>query len=147
MLLPQLLLFTTTALALALPSPTPTQPPTTLGRRSPEQTTDAVVSYFVTTQSIIVDGVTNSHVTLPGKTIELTRTTCSQTAVPDRNGHVPPGSCNAIWDYYPSFVAAVVFVVVFGALMAVHVWQAVSYKKVRVSPVAIRRRAPWLTSG
>lgn len=86
--------------------------------------------YFTTTKLVIVDGVTNDHVTIPAKTIELTLPTCIQTVEPDKNGHVPPGTCGAIWDYYPSFVAALVLAALFGLILVLHIWQAVNYQKV-----------------
>lgn len=130
------LLFTTTALALAIPSTTTPSPPSqTLIARdttllpSPTLAADGT---FLTTEHIILDGVTNSHLTLPAKTINIVRPTCIQTLTPDENGYLPPGTCNAIWNYYPSFNAAVVFAVLFALVMGVHVWQAVRYKKVRM---------------
>ncbi|EFQ29049.1 RTA1 domain-containing protein [Colletotrichum graminicola] len=69
------------------------------------------------------------HVNIPAKTIEIAIPTCIQTIKPDVNGYVPPGECGAIWNYYPSFVAAAVFAVLFALLTAVHIWQTAKHKK------------------
>ncbi|KAK2026641.1 RTA1 domain-containing protein [Colletotrichum zoysiae] len=84
---------------------------------------------FITTKHITIPGVTNSHVNIPAKTIDIAIPTCIQTIKPDSNGYVPPGECGAIWNYYPSFVAAVVFTGLFALLTAVHIWQAARHKK------------------
>ncbi|GKT43617.1 putative lipid transporter atnI [Colletotrichum spaethianum] len=121
------------------PSPTPTLPGFVNERQ------DALVSStlsasptgdFITTKHITIPGVTNGYVNIPAKTIEIAIPTCIQTIEPDANGYVPPGECGAIWNYYPSFVAALVFAVLFGLLTAVHIWQAAKHKKVRVNAFA-----------
>jgi hypothetical protein len=89
---------------------------------------------FTTTKLIVIDGETNSQFTLPAQTITLAIPTCIQTIDPDKNGYVPPGTCGAIWNYYPSFRAALVFTGLFAALVIVHIWMSVKYKKVRKSP-------------
>ncbi|KAK1857219.1 rta1 domain protein, partial [Colletotrichum chrysophilum] len=123
------------ASAAALPSgPSPTPTNTQLLQRSviTSSTVSAVpTGDFITTKFITIPGVTDSHVTVPAKTITLALPTCVQTIEPDANGYVPPGSCGALWNYYPSFAAAIAFAVVFGVLTAVHIWQAARYKKVR----------------
>ncbi|KAH8122969.1 hypothetical protein FP744_10007116 [Trichoderma asperellum] len=85
--------------------------------------------YFTTTKHITIEGVTNDHVTVAGKTIDIAVPTCIQTITPDANGYVPPGTCGAIWDYYPNFPAALVFACIFGVLTMVHVWQAIANRK------------------
>lgn len=55
--------------------------------------------------------------------------TCTQTIKPDKNGYVPPDTCDALYHYYPSFGAAVLFSVLFGMTMVAHFAQAVMYKK------------------
>ncbi|KAH6895985.1 RTA1 like protein-domain-containing protein [Thelonectria olida] len=135
----QLLSAATSTLALAIPSTTaPIPAPTStasLVKRQPTETaatattTDIPTGYFITTELVIITGQTNSHVTIPAKTIVLAHPTCVQTLEPDENGHLPPGTCNAIWDYYPSFAAALVFAALFAGLTALHVWQAAKYKK------------------
>ncbi|KAJ0287442.1 hypothetical protein CBS470a_005406 [Colletotrichum nupharicola] len=128
------------ASAAALPSgPSPTPTNTQLLQRSviTSSTVSAVpTGDFITTKFITIPGVTDSHVTVPAKTITLALPTCVQTIEPDANGYVPPGSCGALWNYYPSFAAAIAFAVVFGVLTAVHIWQAARYKKVRVNAFA-----------
>ena len=84
---------------------------------------------YISTEHITVGGVTNDHITIPAQTIDIPIQTCIQTITPDANGYVPPGTCGAIWDYYPSFVAAAIFAVLFGTLTFVHIWQAARYKK------------------
>jgi len=102
----------------ASPSPSPTAGP-------------ADVNSITTTQHITINGVTNAYVTNPGQTIDLVLPTCVQTITPDANGYVPPGTCGAIWAYYPNFNAAVVFAVLFAGLTGVHIFQAARTKKVR----------------
>ncbi|KAK6206988.1 RTA1 domain-containing protein [Colletotrichum tabaci] len=117
----------------ATPSPTPPILPRTLDRRQDTTVSSAASAVptgnFITTKHIIIPGVTNSHVNIPAKTIDLALPTCIQTIEPDANGYVPPGECGAIWNYYPSFAAAMVFAVLFGALTAIHIWQAARHKK------------------
>jgi hypothetical protein len=54
--------------------------------------------------------------------------TCT-TGIPDSNGHVPIGSCNSYYTFYPSFAGNVAFAVLFGLTTLVHLAQAVGYKK------------------
>src|ERR1700677_181516 len=51
-------------------------------------------------------------------------------AVPGKNGYVPPSACNALYAYNPSFAAAVIFSVLFGVVTVTHIVQAISYRKV-----------------
>jgi hypothetical protein len=57
------------------------------------------------------------------------RTDCV-TMTPDPSGFVPPQACNALWEYFPSMAAAVIFSIIFGVLLITHTTQAVVYKKV-----------------
>ncbi|KAE9364408.1 RTA1 domain-containing protein [Stipitochalara longipes BDJ] len=82
----------------------------------------------MTTNYITIPGVTNDHVTLAPQTISVAIPTCIQTITPDKNGYVPPGTCNALYDYYPSFAAALVFSVLFGILTIAHISQAALFK-------------------
>lgn len=66
--------------------------------------------------------------------LHLPTPTCVQTIAPDKNGHVPPGTCHALWNYYPSFVAAVVTASIFGAVALVHVGEAIYFKTVGCFP-------------
>ncbi|KAH8697919.1 RTA1 domain-containing protein [Talaromyces proteolyticus] len=68
------------------------------------------------------------HVSIPPLTLNLPSNTCFPTIAPDKNGYVPPTECNALYEYYPSFQAAVAFTVVFGALLMVHLAQAIALK-------------------
>lgn len=89
---------------------------------------------FETTSYHTIAGVANGHVTIPAKTIVISFPTCIQTITPDKNGYLLPGTCNALWDYYPSFITAVAFSVLFSALNTVHIGQAVKYNKVCIDP-------------
>ncbi|KAI1077939.1 RTA1 like protein-domain-containing protein [Whalleya microplaca] len=91
--------------------------------------TNAPASTFLTTHHITIGGITNDHVTVPGKTIDIAIPTCIQTIQPDPNGYLPPGTCHAIWNYYPSFSAALAFTILFGLLTCAHIYQAVAYRK------------------
>ncbi|KAI1104984.1 RTA1 like protein-domain-containing protein [Jackrogersella minutella] len=84
---------------------------------------------FLTTEHVTVSGVTNEHVTVAGHTIDIAIPTCIQTITPDANGYLPPGTCHALWDYYPSFSAALAFTVIFGLLTLAHLYQSIAYRK------------------
>lgn len=73
---------------------------------------------------------THSKFSLKSLDLHLPTPTCVQTIIPDKNGHVPPGTCNALWNYYPSFVAAVVTAGIFGAITLVHIGEAIYLKTV-----------------
>lgn len=106
-----------------LPSPDPTPAPT-LQVRDP---TSATTTYFT--------GVSISQPPEPKISVSIhsytPTSTCHPTIQPDKNGYVPPGECNALYDYYPSFGAAVLFSVLFGIVMVLHIGQAFYFKKVR----------------
>ncbi|TEY36933.1 hypothetical protein BOTCAL_0534g00080 [Botryotinia calthae] len=110
----------------------PTAAPTIL-QRDATTTTASLTStsslYFPTTNCITIAGVTNAHVTIPAKTVSFAVPTCIQTLTPDKNGYLPPGTCNALYDYYPSSTSAVAFAVIFGVLTLIHIIQAFFYKK------------------
>ncbi|CZR56476.1 related to RTA1-involved in 7-aminocholesterol resistance [Phialocephala subalpina] len=122
-LLATFLLSSTSAMAITAPPPTPTL----AARQTTSASTTAID--FITTEYITIPGQTNDHVTLAPQTITIAVPTCIMTLTPDKNGYVPPGTCNALYDYYPSFAAAVVFSVLFGMLTAMHIVQAAMYKK------------------
>jgi hypothetical protein len=128
-----------TSIAIAFPTPTPTTPATLL----PQETSSAAPSTsttdieFTSTEHITIAGETDAHVTLAPHTIDIAIPTCSQTITPDKNGYVLPGTCNALWDYYPSFTAALIFAILFFTLTSVHIYQAVAYKKVQITPFHI----------
>jgi len=131
--------FISSTLALILPQPTPTATTQTAfllqvrETNIPPATTLFPTGTFTTTKYIILPGVTNEHVTLPAKTIELALPTCIQTITPDKNGYVPPDTCGSNWAYYPSFAVALAFAALFGSLLALHIWQAARYKIVSTS--------------
>ncbi|KAJ7763999.1 RTA1 domain-containing protein [Mycena maculata] len=104
---------TATATATSTPTLTPTAVPT---------------GVFLTTKFLTVAGHTDAHVTVPADTITLVLPTCIQTEIPDKNGFVPPGTCHALYDFYPSFAAAVLFSVFFGVVTALYIAQAVKCK-------------------
>ncbi|TVY88786.1 Protein RTA1 [Lachnellula willkommii] len=123
-----LLPLASSAVALAIvPTPTPALIPRDTSA-SPSTTAAPTGIYFSTTTYDIIPGVTNDHVTIPQKTITLVIPTCSHTITPDKNGHVPPGTCGALYEYYPSFGAAVFFSLIFGALSISHIFLAAKFK-------------------
>jgi hypothetical protein len=113
------------ALSTTFSAPTPTLTP----RDTPTDSTSAIE--FMTVDYITLPGVTNDHVTLAPQTISIAIPTCIQTITPDKNGYVPPGTCNALYNYYPSFVAALIFSCFFGMLTVAHIWQAAYFKTVQ----------------
>lgn len=118
---------------LSLPTPTSTVPHTlNISPRTaePPAPTIAPTGVFLTTKYITIQGVTNNFVTIPAKTIDLVVPTCIHTITPDKNGFVPPGTCGALYNYYPSFTWAVVASIVFGILAITHTVQAVILKQV-----------------
>ena len=123
--------------AMALAFSTTTAPTPTL---SPRDTTSSLLTSttsgieFITTKYITIAGQTNNYVTLAPQTITLALPTCIQTIIPDKNGYVPPGTCGSLYDYYPSFAAAVVFAILFGILTIAHITQAALFKKVSPNP-------------
>ncbi|EXJ85588.1 hypothetical protein A1O1_05953 [Capronia coronata CBS 617.96] len=99
----------------ATPSPTPT-PTATLELRA------AAASFT----GVHITPYSYSHVSL---SLDLPSSTCTQTIKPDKNGYVPPGTCGSLYEYYPSFGAAIVFSVLFGILFIAHLAQAIAHKK------------------
>jgi hypothetical protein len=65
---------------------------------APTPTTAAATSveYYTSTDLIVLPGETNNVFTRPAQTITIAIPTCHQTAIPDSNGYVPAGSCNAL---------------------------------------------------
>ncbi|WKT45531.1 RTA-like protein [Fusarium oxysporum f. sp. vasinfectum] len=124
-----LYLLSGSALASAIPAQTQSHDVTLVARATATETA-APEGWFTTTKNIAtIGGTTDKYVTIPAKTISIVIPTCVQTLEPDENGYLPPGTCNAHWNYYPSFAAAVVFALLFAALTGVHIWQAARYKK------------------
>ena len=121
---------------MAFPTPTPTTTLELVLRQASATATTASAAttspvWFYTTSFVTLTGVTGEHVTVPEKTVTLVLPTCIQTAEPDSNGFLPPGSCNAIWNYYPSFSGSLTFMSLFGLLALAHIIQAIRFKKVR----------------
>ncbi|TGO23065.1 hypothetical protein BPAE_0145g00140 [Botrytis paeoniae] len=56
---------------------------------------------------------------------------------PDKNGYVPEWACNANYDFYPSFAAAIVFTLFFFVVTIAHIFQAFYHKKLRLCWVLI----------
>ncbi|KAJ6447143.1 RTA1 domain-containingprotein [Purpureocillium lavendulum] len=65
----------------------------------------------------------------PTRTSTATSTETCISAVPDRYGHVPPGSCDSYYEFYPSFGGNLAFAVLFGLSTLVHLAQAIAFKK------------------
>lgn len=65
-------------------------------------------------------------------TSSTTATAACVTMVPGHNGYVPEYACNANYNYYPSFAAAIIFTVFFGFTTFFHVYQASVFKKWRL---------------
>lgn len=134
----QILLLAGSAIAVAFPPlPARTPSPTLISRdepvtSAPLPTSDPTndLGVYITTKLVIVPGVTNEAVTIAEKTITLKLPTCHHTIAPDSNGYRPPGTCGALFAYYPSFYAAVVMTIVFGILAVVHIFLAAKHKAV-----------------
>lgn len=75
---------------------------------------------------------TTPTTTIPPSAGSATSSTASATcttAVPGKYGYVPPDACNANYNYYPNFNAAVAMSTLFGIVLVAHIVQAVIYKK------------------
>lgn len=131
MYLSNILLLASGAAAAFLPTPTPTLAPREISTTA-SPTAAPTDIYFETTIFDTLPGVTNGHTTIAHKTLTLVLPTCSHTIIPDKNGHVPPGTCGALYQYYPSFAAAIVFSFIFGALSISHIFQAANFKTVSI---------------
>ncbi|KAH8879439.1 hypothetical protein GQ53DRAFT_738679 [Thozetella sp. PMI_491] len=83
----------------------------------------------MSTEFITIPGQTDAHVTRDPETITIEIPTCIQTITPDANGYLPPGTCHALWPYYPNFSAAVAFTILYAVVTAVHIWQAITTRK------------------
>jgi len=118
----------TSALAVSTSFSTPT--PTLAPQHTATDTATTSAFEFMTTNYITIPGVTNDHVTIAPQTLSIAVPTCIQTITPDKNGYVPTGTCNALYDYYPSFTAALVFSILFGILTVAHISQAAFFKTV-----------------
>ncbi|ORX95210.1 RTA1 like protein-domain-containing protein [Clohesyomyces aquaticus] len=60
----------------------------------------------------------------------LARATLACVSVtPDKNGHVPPGACDAYYAYYPSFTIAAIFTGLFLGVTVAHIYEAFHHRK------------------
>ncbi|CZR52838.1 related to phospholipid-translocating ATPase [Phialocephala subalpina] len=57
--------------------------------------------------------------------------TCT-TATPGKYGYVDPSACNALYEYHPSFFAAILFSGLYGAVTILHIFQAAKFHKVNM---------------
>lgn len=99
-------------------------PAAVLNARSPEFT-----GVSITPPSITPVSISLKHFTPTSISLDLPTPTCTQTITPDKNGYVPPGTCNALYNYYPSFGAAIAMSIIFGIVSMAHITQAAIYKK------------------
>lgn len=104
--------------------------PTVLQTPSPTIVTTFITALVPRTQFITIDPITLPHQTIAAQTITLDIPECSPTIAPDSNGYVPPDSCNAQYNYYPSFAAALIATIFFGVVTFVHIAEGIKYKKV-----------------
>ena len=65
----------------------------------------------------------------PSGTTRTSMPTCT-TAVPGKYGEVPVDACNSNWAFDPSFGANLAWAVLMGLTTAVHLLQAILYRKV-----------------
>lgn len=99
----------------------------------PTTITTLVDTLVPRTKLITIDPITLPDKTIGIKIITLDIPECTQTITPDSNGYVPPGSCNAQYNYYPSFAAALVAAIFFGVVTFAHIAEGIKYKKVSLS--------------
>src|SRR5437016_10473816 len=75
--------------------------------------------------------------TTPSTTASSTATTSASptciSVTPDSNGYVPEYACDANYNYYPSFGAAVLFTILFSLTLLAHITQATLYRKLRLT--------------
>ena len=111
----------------AAPAPEITSPPF-LRARAPEFTGVSLPPVSIPSISIPQVSGTKPTATKFSLSLNLPSPTCTQTIVPDKNGYVPPKTCNALYNFYPSFNAAVAMSIVFGILSFVHIVQAAMFR-------------------
>ncbi|RDW67217.1 uncharacterized protein DSM5745_09083 [Aspergillus mulundensis] len=118
--------------ALAVPAPGPAPTPAPTASLTTNTARDYAPDLTLDLPTISIEPFTLSSLNLPSTTfslsLDLPTNTCTPTVTPDSNGYVPPGNCNALYAYYPSFAAAVAFSVLFGILLIAHFMQATIYK-------------------
>lgn len=119
--------------ALVPSGPYQTPAPTLIPRVDPPATTAPPTGYFMTTKYETIAGITQDHVTVEPVTIAIAFPTCIQTITPDINGYVPPGTCGALYSYYPSLAGAAITTGVFAILTGLHIWLAAKWKAVSIT--------------
>jgi hypothetical protein len=105
----------------ATPAPQITPPPT-LSPRAPAFTGFSLPP--IPTVSIPPVSISIEPFKASSLSLNLPTPTCVRTITPDKNGYLPPGTCEALYNYYPSFTAAVIMSAVFGLLSIAHIVQA-----------------------
>ena len=81
-------------------------------------------------------------------TASVASTTPCITSTPDKNGYVPTNDCRVLYNYYPSFGAAILFSIIFGISLCLHIVQAIAWRKVSsMSSMLTRGRALTLIYG
>lgn len=74
---------------------------------------------------------------LTSATATASATATCISVTPDKNGYVPEWACNANYEYYPSIAAALVFAVIFGLSLVLHICQAFAFSKKKLCWVLI----------
>jgi hypothetical protein len=73
----------------------------------------------------------------PSPTATSTTSGLCVTVTPGKYGYVPEYACSSNYNYNPSFTAALIFAILFGLTTFIHIYQALLYKKLRLSWVVI----------
>ena len=79
----------------------------------------------------------SSTITSTTSTTTASATGSCITVTPGKDGYVPEWACNSNYNYNPSFVAALIFAIIFGITTFAHIYQAFAYKKVRLCWVIV----------
>ena len=89
-------------------------------------------SFSISIAPVSIPSVSIPPVSIPSLSLDLPINTCTPGALsyatPTTNGYVFADACNALWQYSPSFTAAIVFSILFGILTVTHLAQAVIYR-------------------
>lgn len=86
--------------------------------------------YFPYLSVFLISSANMSSFISATATASTASTTACITSTPDKNGHVPTNDCRALYSYYPSFGAAILFSIIFGISLCLHVVQAIAWRKV-----------------
>jgi hypothetical protein len=85
--------------------------------------------FSISITPVSITPVSIPPVSIPSLSLDLPINTCtpgaSSYATPAAHGYVSADACNALWQYSPSFGAAIVFSVLFGLLTITHLVQAI----------------------